>query len=336
MNNMEGLREDPSEGILGKCCYVFPSPMVGNSFLIFNRMCFAGPDHNTCSVSYFLIIILTVLFVVQASFYESVVCVAGAVVSLILLTVTGSMDPGVVVRGQGAAEGVWCSTCCHRRPARASHCLYCNNCVLRFDHHCPWTGTCIGLRNYKYFILFVASCFCLCIFVVACCIIKLATATPPPDGSEDETPSNATTSHITTSFAHAASTHPLTTTLTALCLFILIPITLLLCFHTFLISINQTTVEYLRKKHRNGNPFDKGCFRNFIEILCGQPQRSKVTSHFGHKYTNFDKTDDEFEMNNEPTMVEDEGAPRPGYYYNEDDDDEEESFDDSDAEDGHA
>ena len=67
----------------------------------------------------------------------------------------------------------YCETCNIFRPLRTSHCHDCNNCVLGFDHHCVWLGTCIGKRNYTVFFHFVFSTFIFGIYIVVVSIIQI-------------------------------------------------------------------------------------------------------------------------------------------------------------------
>ncbi len=40
-----------------------------------------------------------------------------------------------------------CHDCNQVQPPRTFHCEVCQRCVLKGDHHCFWTGNCVGLRN---------------------------------------------------------------------------------------------------------------------------------------------------------------------------------------------
>ena len=40
------------------------------------------------------------------------------------------------------------------RESKASHSPDCNICIEGYDHHCPWTGKCIGKNNLTLFYIF--------------------------------------------------------------------------------------------------------------------------------------------------------------------------------------
>lgn len=60
-----------------------------------------------------------------------------------------------------ASRDKWrfCAVCEAQQPPRTWHCKTCNECILKRDHHCLFTGCCIGHRNQRYFLLLVAYLF---------------------------------------------------------------------------------------------------------------------------------------------------------------------------------
>lgn len=59
-----------------------------------------------------------------------------------------------------------CPECEIIRTPRSRHCNICNRCVERFDHHCPWINTCVGVKNHHYFLTFLVSVLALLIIVL--------------------------------------------------------------------------------------------------------------------------------------------------------------------------
>jgi hypothetical protein len=48
----------------------------------------------------------------------------------------------------------WCDYCRAAQPPDGAHCLDCGVCVVGYDHHCVWMGTCIGASNFRQFVRF--------------------------------------------------------------------------------------------------------------------------------------------------------------------------------------
>ena len=48
----------------------------------------------------------------------------------------------------------------------AHHCLDCDICIENHDHHCPWTGHCIGRNNIYSFYIFICASFFIIVYIL--------------------------------------------------------------------------------------------------------------------------------------------------------------------------
>ena len=69
-----------------------------------------------------------------------------------------------VLMGDPMLEYTACSQCHVLRGRGTQHCYDCGLCVRELDHHCPWSGRCIGTGNIAAFRWFLGLLLAHCIF----------------------------------------------------------------------------------------------------------------------------------------------------------------------------
>uniref|UniRef100_A0ACD5YIR7 Uncharacterized protein n=1 Tax=Avena sativa TaxID=4498 RepID=A0ACD5YIR7_AVESA len=146
----------------------------------------------------------------------------------------------------------FCETCLRYRPPRSSHCSICNNCVQKFDHHCPWVGQCIGLRNYRFFFLFIATSTFLCMSVLIFSWLNVYGEREDNGGSIWRALRKEVYSFVLIIY-------------TSIVVWFVGGLTVL---HLYLISTNQTTYENFRYNYeKKDNPYRRSIAKNFAEVF---------------------------------------------------------------------
>ena len=248
----------------------------GDNYFPINGKIIMGPtSFRPTLVSFFIILIPFSLFIAfntnfykeQLSIFIPLIATFFFIITVILLFMASFKDPGILLRFElenniiedrkkckifqlGFIQNYkYCGSCKIIRPSRSTHCGDCDNCVEKFDHHCPWVGQCIGKRNYKYFYFFLFNLNVLIIFMTIFCVFHIINIIIIKVGEENK-------NNI---ISAALSEVIISLYIIIYCGLCMIFVTGLFIYHSKIIIKNVTTKEDIKHFWINvqGNPYSR-------------------------------------------------------------------------------
>lgn len=170
-----------------------------------------------------------------------------------------------------------CDTCYLVRPLRSSHCNICDSCIYRFDHHCPWIGTCVGKRNYPYFFIFLVLLNISQLLTGGVCIAHIVLVIKNKLDNED----------FKSKYYKHETSAAVGEIIFSLYLIIYIILTMifttgLLFYHIRIVKNNMTTKEELKKLFMNpyGNIFFRSTKKSFNFVLFPKLGKNSIIDIF--------------------------------------------------------
>ena len=217
------------------------------------------------------------------------------IIIILLLLIVSFNDPGIIRRFKSEDNILisrkdtyifqlgyirkykFCSTCSIIRPSRSTHCSDCNNCVEKFDHHCPWIGNCTGKRNYKFFFIFLTLINILSVNLIIISAIYIYKKVSEIISKNKKLPKNQQKEHI---ISYALAEVTIFLYIIIYSIISLLFIVGLLFYHIKLIHNNITTKEDLKNYWDIpfGNPFSRNRLLNWKNSLFPLIQKYSILS----------------------------------------------------------